>query len=37
VYGVPLGSTPTIAVSGAGDPLTVTTWAIVDPVYTVTV
>jgi hypothetical protein len=37
VYVVPLASPPTMAVSGVGDPLTVTTWAIVDPAYTVTV
>jgi len=37
VYEVPLASPPTIAISAVGHPLTVTTWAIVDPAYTVTV
>jgi hypothetical protein len=36
VYDVPLASPPTMAVSGAGDPLTVTTWATIDPLYTLT-
>jgi hypothetical protein len=37
VYEVPLASPPTMAVSAVGHPVTVTTWAIVDAVNTVTV
>jgi hypothetical protein len=37
VYEVPVASPSTMAVSGTGEPLTVTTCVIVDPVKTVTV
>ena len=37
VYEVPPASPPTVTVSTVGHPLTVTTWAIVEPAYTVTV